>query len=242
MSNDTDLKYKKAFEFFDAKQYEKAQYLLEDILGSVRMTERAEKVYFHYAYTHYHMDNFPIAANYFERFNTMFPNGPYTEEALYMSAISYVKLSPAFRLTQEDTERAIAGLQVFANTYPNSERIEGCNRKIDELRAKLEVKSIEAAKGYYKRKQYEAASKYFGNLLLEYPDSPKAEYVRYMIAKANYQYALKSILSKQIERLEVAKKACAQFKKRHDKSSYASEIETIYTSANIKIKKIRNEL
>lgn len=241
LSSDTDLKLTKAFEYYEAEDYLKAQYLLEDLIGAVRLTDKAEKVYFHYAYTHYHLENYSFASYYFKQFANTFPNGKYTEEAMFMSADAFYNMSPDFRLTQEDTENAIEGLQIFANTYPNSERVPACNQRIDELRAKLETKSLESARGYYHRKNYKAAAYTFKNLLVEYPDTKQGEFIRYMIIKSDVKYAQQSILSKQVERYEATIADCESFKRRHPESKYNKEIANIQESATNKIKKIRNE-
>ncbi len=241
LSNDHELKLTKAFEFYEKKEYLKAQYLLEDLIGVVRLTDKAEKVYFYYAYTHYHLKNFAFASHYFKQFSTTFPNGTYAEQALYMSADSYYKLSPNFRLTQEDTESAIEGLQIFINSYPSSDKVTDCNERIDRLRAKLELKSFDSAKGYFKRKRYEAAAYTFNALLVNYPDTKEGEYIRYMIIKSTFKYAQQSILSKQVERYQLTAEACATFKKKYADSQYIKEVENIHETANNKIKKIRNE-
>jgi len=241
LSSDDDLKLSKAFEFYEAGEWLKAQYLLEDLIGVVRLTDKAEKVYYYYAFTHYHLENYSFASYYFKQFSTTFPNGTYAEEALFMSADSYFKLSPSFRLTQEDTESAIEGLQIFVNTYPESEKVAPSNDRIDALRVKLESKALDSAKGYYKRKHYKAATYTFKNLLIDYPDTKEGEFIRYMIIRSSLKYAQQSILSRQVERYQETMTACLEFKKRHDQSSYQKEIDSIFETANKKIKKISNE-
>lgn len=242
LSTDTELRMKKAFEFYEQGDYLKSQYLLEDLIGEVRGTDNAEKVYFFYAYTHYHLQNYTFASYYFKQFSSTFPHGEYAEDALYMSADAYYKLSPNYRLTQEDTESAIEGLQVFVNSYPESSKVDSSNQLIDRLRAKLELKSLEGAKGYYHRKRYKAAQHIFTSLLVDYPDSQQAEYIRYMIIKSANKYAQESILSKQVERYEETLEAAKQFTNRYTESKYLTEVENIKTTATNKIKKIRNEL
>lgn len=242
MSTDVDLKMKKAFEFYANKEYQKAQYLLEDLIGNVRGTKDAEKVYFHYAYTHYYLQNYTFASYYFKQFSSTFPYGQYAEEALYMSADAFYRLSPNYRLTQEDTKNAVEGLQTFVNTYPNSGKVDSCNALIDNLRAKLEKKDLEAAKGYFHRKHYKAAKHIFTSLLVTYPDTKQAEYIRHMVIKSSYRYAQESVLSKQVERYEETLGYIDQFQDRYPDSKYKREIESINAVAKSKIKKIRNEL
>jgi len=241
LSSDNDLKLKKAYEFYEAGDYLKAQYLFEDLIGSVRLTEKAEKVYFHYAYTHYHLENYSFASYYFKQFSNTYPNGPYTEEALFMSADAFYRLSPNFRLTQEDSESAIEGLQVFANTYPQSEKVAACNERIDNLRAKLEQKALSSAKGYFQRKHYQAATHTFKSLLVDFPDTKEGEYIRYMIIRSLNKYAQQSVLYKQVERYSETLKMAEEFQGRYEESDYLPEVIAIANNATNKIKKIRNE-
>ncbi|MGH1339496.1 MAG: outer membrane protein assembly factor BamD [Aureispira sp.] len=241
LSNDTDLKLSKAFEFYEAEDYLKAQYLFEDLIGEVRLTDKAEKVYFHYAYTHYHLENYTFASYYFKQFSSTYPNGTYAEEALFMSADAFYRLSPSYRLTQEDTKSAIEGLQIFANTYPESEKVADCNERIDNLRTKLEQKALSSAKGYFQRKRYQAARHSFKSLLVDFPDTQEGEYIRYMIIRSDAKYAQQSILAKQVERYGETLKAINTFKQRYQDSKYGNEIANIETVATNKIKRIRNE-
>lgn len=241
MSNDLELKYNKALEFYDKKDYEKAQYLFEALMGDgVRLQEKSERIYYYYAYTHYYLKNYNFASYYFRQFYNTFPNSMFAEEALFMCAQAYYQLSPNYRLTQEDTYKAIENFQLFANANPESDRIAICNEKIDELRAKLEVKDLENAKGYYKRKQYQAAAHCFKNLLGDFPETKNAEYIRYMIAKSLYKFATESIIDKQIERYEEAIRYCQFFKKRHAESTYSKEVDLINETCIQKIKKLKN--
>ena len=64
----------------------------------------------------------------FKNFSNTFPNSEYREESDFMTAYSNYQLSPTFRLDQTYTIKAIEGFQLFANTYPDSKRVEECNR------------------------------------------------------------------------------------------------------------------
>ncbi|MEM1120672.1 MAG: outer membrane protein assembly factor BamD, partial [Bacteroidota bacterium] len=129
---------KKAFEYYEAEDYQKAQTLFELIINGLRGQADAEKVYFAYAYTHYHQEKFVLASYYFKNFVSTYGNSAYKEEAEFMSAYSHYKLSPIYRLEQSYSEKAIDGFQLFVNTYPKSERVQQANELIDEMRKKME--------------------------------------------------------------------------------------------------------
>jgi outer membrane protein assembly factor BamD len=241
MNPGVDFRYDKAFEYYNKGDFQKAQYLFEDLMGIIKLSEKAERVYYHYAQTHYKLKNYISSSYYLKQFYNTFPNSPLAEEALFLSAESFEKLSPSFRLTQDDTEKAIEGYQLFVNTYPASQRVSISNKKIDKLRKKLEEKEMDNAKGYFRRMDYQAATHCFRNMLIEFPDSKNAELIRFMILKSNFFYAKQSILSKQTERFKIVKNEFEQFKRKHPESQMLKEAESYNEISNQRIKFLTNE-
>lgn len=231
----------KAKEYLASEECDKAQLLFESVIGAFRGMKEQEDIYFNYAKSHYCQENYLSAAHYFNNFASTYTNSDRREEADYLVAHSYYQLSPNYKLEQTYTEKAINQFQLFTNTHPNSGRVADANRLIDELRQKLERKSFTEGKLYYDLKEYEAAVVSFKNLLKDFPESPNAEKVRYLITRASYQWAEKSILSKQEERYALTTQSAQSFLNRHTSSGYTREIKSILTDANRKIKEFRNE-
>ena len=233
---DAETLHTKAFEYYERKDYLKAQMLFELIINNLRGKVQAEKVYFYYANTHYYLRKYLMASYYYKNFATTFPNSVYREEADFMSAYSNYELSPKFRLDQTYTEKAIDEFQLFANTYPRSERVEQCNRLIDEMRAKLERKAVAEAVLYYDLKQYQSAVHTFENVLKDYPDTKDAERIRYLMIKAWFALAENSIYEKQAERYEETMKYSGAFISRYPESRYIKEVKIINKNSYNKIK------
>jgi len=231
---------KKAFEYYEAGDYQKAQTLFELIINGLRGKADAEKVYFAYAYTHYYQEKYILGSYYFKNFVSTYGNSPYKEEAEYMSAYSYYKLSPIYRLEQSSTQQAIDGFQLFINTYPKSERVKEANNLIDEMRKKLEEKSLAEGQLYYDIKEYQSATRVFENVLRDYPDSKDAEKVRYLVVKAHYLLAENSVYEKQEERLNETVRKAEAFLDRYEKSSYHNEIKKFKEDSNKSLKKFKN--
>ncbi len=228
-----DKKYrlKRAYEFYEAKDYLKAQYLMEDLIPQYRGTPEAEQIFFKFANTYYSLGDYSLAQYYFKQFHSTFPNSTFSEQALYLSAEASYQLSPSFRLTQEDTEKAIEGFQLFVNSYPNSEKVAKCNEKIDKLRKKGEIKEIEAAKGYLQRRQYQGAIHTLQNILISYPDIDDVEYVRFMLVKAMFKYAEKSIEDKQPDRYRDALQQYDIFKRKYPNCKFLPEADRMKLKA-----------
>jgi outer membrane protein assembly factor BamD len=239
-SGDTDLIYKKAFDYYDQGEYLRAQALFELIIPAYRGRPELEKVYFTYAYSYYELAKYVLANYYFNNFSSTFPTSPLREEADFMAAYSNYQLSPTFRLDQTYTTKAIDEFQTFVNTYPTSERVQECNRLIDEMRLKLEKKSFEEGLLYYNLKQYQAATVTFENLLKDFPETNNAEQVRYLIAKGAYELAENSIFSRQEERYKKAVSYAQDFLEKFKESKDFKEIKSIYDNSVKKLKSLTN--
>ena len=226
-SNDPQRILTESIKFFDKGDYLRAQTLMELILNQYRGTRQGEELFFKYAYTHYHLGNYELAATYFTNFAATFAYSAFTEEANYMVAYSYFKQSPSFRLDQDPSLKAIESFQDFANKYPDSERVPECNELIDQLRTKLELKAYNQGVLYFNLEQYNAAITSFDHLLIEFPESVHAEEARYIILKSSYEYAANSIYDKRASRYDDARKRYRDYINRYPKGKFAKDAKHI---------------
>lgn len=240
-SGDVDLIYKKAFEYYEAERYIKAQALFELIIPSYRGKAELEDIYFKYANTYYFDKQFVLASYYFKNFTTTFPNSALREDAEFMSAYSNYKLSPNPKLEQTATDKAIENFQMFINTFPESERVAQANQLIDELRIKMEQKALNEAQLYFDLRQYQAAVLVGENLLKDFPETKNGEYVRFLLANSTFQLAENSVVTKQLERYESVKKYAKEFLKKYSKSEYRSKVSSMLDKSNNKIKSLEDE-
>ncbi|TNE63707.1 MAG: outer membrane protein assembly factor BamD [Bacteroidetes bacterium] len=242
ISANPDLILKKAFEYYEKGEYQKSQTLFDLVLNTIRGGKDAEDAYFKYAYTYYHLEQYMLAAYYFKNFSNTFTNSDHREEASYMSAYSNYLLSPSYRLDQTNTLKAIDEFQLFSNLFPKSPRVEECNKLIDELRRKLEEKAFAEGELYFNLRQYQSAVISFDNLLRDYPESPDAERVRYLIAKSAYLLSKNSIVEKKLERYTETVARCNQFLEKYEKGKYNREIKEIRSDAEKEAKELRKRL
>lgn len=214
----------KADAYYEAGEYQRAQTLYELVLAPYRGSAKAEQLAFRYAYTYYYTEQYVLASYYFKQFATTYGGSKLREEADFMSAYSNYELSPVYRLDQSYSVKAIEGFEEFANRYPESERVDEANRLIDEMRAKMELKDFESAKLYLDIRRYPSAITSFQNVLREYPETGRAEEIRYLIAKTEFQYANESFRARKRERFELAVGYAERFLSRYPESEYAEEV------------------
>lgn len=237
-SGDPERIYDKAMEFYEREDYSKAISLMEIILSSYRGTTQGEDLYFKYAYANYYQKLYLSAANLFETYSTTFPTSDLREEADFMAAYSYYLLSPTYRLDQTYTVKSIDAFQLFVNTFPNSDRVEQSNNLIDDMREKLEKKRLEEAKLYINLRQYEAASQVLENLLKDFPETDRAEEVRYLIVQSAYELAINSVYEKQRERFEKTNSLAEAFIKRYPESIHSVNVKKYITNSGNRIKEL----
>jgi len=241
-SGDVRLILNKAFDYYNKKQYLRSQGLFDLVLGSIKGDLKAEEANFKYAYTYYHQEQFTLAAYYFKNFSSIYTNSVFREEAAFMSAYSNYQQSPSYRLEQSSTESAIEEFQLFVNLFPESRRVEECNKLIDELRRKLEEKAFAEGELYFNLRQYQSAVISFDNLVKDYPETPDAERVLYLIAKSDYLLSNNSVIEKKDGRYSETIVRCNDFLEKYPDGKYSDEIKEIKKDSEEKREEVKKTL
>lgn len=228
--NDYELKYTKAFEYYDAKKYDKALQLFEQVMPVYKGLDKGEKVMYYYTMCNYLVKDYYSAGYYFRRFAQTYPHSEYNEQAMFLGAFCYYLDSPKPSLDQESTNMAINEFEMFLSKYPETSKKDTCNVLLDKLRLKLQTKSYDNAYLYYKLGYYNAAVRSLRNSLEDYPDSPFREDIVYYIAKAGYIYADKSINEKKGERFEIARKDLKAYSDEFPSGQYIRDVQKMAES------------
>ena len=239
-SGDPETILEKAHAYYEEEEYLKAQTLYELIVSSYRGRPEAEMIAYNYAYTYYNLGRYILAAYYFDNFAKTYGASQYQEEAEFMHAYSNYKLSPIYRLDQTYTLKAIEALEEFANQHPTSERVSECNQLIDEMRQKLELKDYEAANLYYDLQQYQSAIRSYENLLIEFPDTKRAEEIRFRIIESAFLLAENSFVERQEERYSDMVKRAEAFSSRYRGGDYIIEVQEMLCDAPKRLKQLQD--
>lgn len=200
-STNRQEKYDYAIKMYNKKKYSRAVGVLEELYTTSRGDANAENIHYYFAKSYYGAGDFLLSSYFFEEFVYKFPNSKYIEDAAYSNAMCYYKDSPENPLDQTSTYKAIAQMQYFVDRYPESTLVAQCNKRIDELREKLESKAYRVAYQYYRMEYYQASCVAFTMLLKDFPDSDRRSKCSYYIIKSSYVLAINSVKSKKEERL-----------------------------------------
>ena len=237
--SDYNLKFDKAIEYYKNDQCYKSLPLLEELMSYFRMTSKGEDVYYYYAKNQYCMGDFYLAGYYFKRFVKNFPQSSRVEECAFNSAVCLMMNSPDYYLDQTESYKAIDEFQLFLSKYPNSFLVDSCNNMVANLRARLERKSFEKGKLYFRMEKFRSAIIALNTTILEFPNTQYKEEVLYLILKSNYLFAINSVLSKKVERFEESIKSYYTFVDSFKNSKFANEAESFYLSSIKELEKLK---
>ncbi len=237
--SDYNLKYEKALEYYNNDQCYKSLPLLDELMSYFRMTDKGEDVYYYYAKNQYCMGDYYLAGYYYKRFVKNFPNSERAEECAFNAAICMMNNSPDYYLDQSDSYKAIDEFQLFMSKYPYSNLVDSCNINIKDLRSRLELKSFEKAKLYYKMEKYRSAIIALNTTLTKFPDTKFREEIYFMILKANYLFAFNSVETKKVERFEETIKSYHNFVDYFSESNNLKTAETYFNTSVKEIEKLK---
>lgn len=240
-SNDYQLIYSKAIEYYNKGDYQKAMNLLDGIRTVFTGTSKAQTIAYYRAFCSYNQKEYQYAAELFKQFIATYPESSFAEECLYMMGFCDYKASPKPRLDQQVTEKSLSEFQLYLNRYPNSLRKEKINGYMDEMRDKLSYKAYLSSKNYYLREYYKAAVISLQNCLKDYPGSKYREEIMYMLFCSKYEMAVNSVDDKKLERYNAAKEEYYYFADEYPESKYGSEIKKKYDAINEYLKNYKFE-
>jgi outer membrane protein assembly factor BamD len=235
-SDDAELKYTKAVEYFDKGDFMRASTLFDAVATYYKGTDRSELVLNYMARSYMGQKDYYSASEYYKTYVKTYPKGKYVVESKYMIGYCYYLDSPDPRLDQSATMSALAALQEFIDIYPDSERVPEANKLIDELDNKLAKKAYLNAKLYYNLgnymgNNYEAAVITSQNALKKYPSTSYREELIMLILNSKLEQAVQSIEEKKIERYRSTIDEYYNYINEYPTGKYRKEADRIFNES-----------
>ena len=239
-SDDYPLKFQHANDLYDKQKYNKSIVLYEQIYQNSPKTDQGQVSYYRLAKSYYNLSDFYMAGYYFNSFIQRYPYSSKVEESLFMVAMCSVKNSPEFHLDQDETNIAINKIQQFINEYPESALVDSCNKIIDNLRFKIEIKDFETVKLYSKTESFKAAVTAAQLFLENYPRSRFTEEAWVLLVKNSFSLAKNSISSKKKERFEQTIERYRNFASLFSNSASVKELKYAETESQKELSLLTN--
>ena len=228
-----------AYYYYNRGEYEKANFLFEELMGPKRGTPEFEDILYRYAWGKFNQGYYVIAASFFEQYTKQFATNERAQECAYQHAYCFYMQSAPHYLDQGFTQKAIDQFQYFLVTYPESDKVKDANQIISDLRERLAKKAFENAALYYRVSKYKAGVTSFRVMIQEYPESRYQEEANVMLFKSMVGLADQSSLRRQENRYLDAIEAYERFVDRYPKSTFIKEAESLYVKAKKSLGKLR---
>lgn len=236
-SNDNELKFNEAKEFYEKKDYNHAAQLYEDILPYYKGTDRAEDVMYYLAKSYAGQKDYYSAGENFKSYIKTYPRGKYAEESYFMIGYSSYLDSPDARLDQSSTNDAIIAFSNFVESYPQSERAKQAYEYLTELKDKLAYKAYLNARTYYNlgnylgRNCYASAVIMANNALKTYIESKYRDDLMAIIMKSKHAQAMESVAEKKADRYRDVIDECYSYINEFPSGKYLKEAQSFLKEA-----------
>lgn len=230
-SNDADAKYQAAFKYFEEEKYSKAAALFESLSVLTNGTERDDTVQYYWGLSNYRFKDYYTAETNFAKFAESFPRSPFAPEARFLRLDCLYRATMRYELDQTPTYAAINAIEEYMAEFPGNSNTDVCKIMLDDLTGRLDTKSFEAARLYYKMEDYIASRVALRNVLKDDSENIHREEILYYIAMSSYKYAQFSVASKQKERYLVFVDDYLNFIGELPESPYRRELDVLYKRA-----------
>ena len=227
-SNDIDVKYKAAHDYFNKGKFKKAADLFDNLNLLVQGLPQEDTVSFYHGLSNFKFGDYETAEASLAKFIEVYPRSVFSTEAKYLRIQCLFDETLRYELDQTPTRKAMMVISEFMYENPESEYYPVCKGMMDELMERLERKSYESAKLYYTMEDYKASKYAFKNVLKENADNRYREDILYYTAMAAYKYASNSIEEKQKERFIDFIDDYFNFISEYPESKYRKELDNLY--------------
>jgi outer membrane protein assembly factor BamD len=236
-TEDVAKKFEVATKLYDAGSYTKAIRLFEQLAPAYRGKPQGEKLFYMYAQSCFKTKQYYLAGYQFDSFVSGYPKSEKAEEAAFLGAQSYSKLSPVYSIDQTDTHKAIEKIQGFIDRYPNSTYSAEANATSKKLNEKIERKVYENAIEYNRISNYKSAIIALDNFISDYPGTVYKEKALYYKLDSAYLLAINSVPSKMEERLITAKTSYNNLVKFRPNTEYKQKADEMLAGIDVELQK-----
>ena len=226
-NDDYKRKYELGVKLYDQENYLKSISLLEQVYQRTPKSSEGENSYYRLGVANYRLGDYYTAQYYLASFGDKYPASVMREETSFLYALCAVNNSPKSSLDQAETETALNELQLFIYKFPLSDKMDTCNKLMDQLRFKLQYKDFESLKVYDRTENYKAAIVTSETFLKENSVSIYREKVWEILINNSYQLAKHSVEDKKKERIDKTMERYSKFVLEFPNSERVEELKNV---------------
>ncbi|MCL2097883.1 MAG: outer membrane protein assembly factor BamD [Bacteroidales bacterium] len=230
-SNNPELKYQKALEYYNLKKYSRAATLFDNVALNFRGTARDDSVNFFLAKSFFLDGDMYSAEHYLNIFRQTFPRSKFTEEAYFLRCVSVYNTTYRASLDPRPSSQALAYMGEFIYLYPSTEWLPEVKKMQEELSARLDEKAFNSAALYYKIEEYKAAVMALKTTLKDNADTRYREDILYLILASSYELARNSVPSRQRDRFQAVIDEYYNVISEYPESKYKKSADSMHAEA-----------
>lgn len=234
-SNDVDIKYNAAFDYFNEGKYTKSAELFESLSVLAGNTDRADTIQYYWGLSNYSAGDYYTAEANFDKFVNTYPYSPFMESASFLRIDCLYRATLRYELDQTPTYTAMRAISAYMIDNPDGPNDEICRHMLQDLGDRLDKKAFENARLYYTMEDYKASRVAFKNILRDDAENIYREDILYYAAMSSYNYAFNSVPSKQKERYLTFVDDYLNFVGEYPESHYRPELDALYDKVREKI-------
>jgi outer membrane protein assembly factor BamD len=147
----------------------------ERLLSEFPRPEIAELARFNLARCRMENEEYDLAITGFQEFVGSYPQSDLVDNAMYMTAMCYLKQAPEIQRDQTKTVEALDELSLLLRKYPASDVKTAAEEGMMAARSRLAEKEYLSGQLYFKVGDYKSAAVYFDYIASDYADTPWAD-------------------------------------------------------------------
>ncbi|MBE9488036.1 MAG: outer membrane protein assembly factor BamD [Bacteroidetes bacterium] len=228
---DYEKQYQLALKCYKEKKDQRAAALFQRVNSVYSTTARADTIRFYMSNLYFRIGEYENSAQAFDLFRKNYGRSTFTKDAEFMYAMSFYMISPNSERDQLNSAKAISAFNEFVIHYPNDKYTERANILINELTHKIHQKEFMVGETYYNIGYYTSAITTFKNVLKRNPETPYREDIKYTMMKSYYDYAKKSVKSKQKNRFYDVIDSYYSLISEYPNTEYKKQVMRMYNNA-----------
>lgn len=224
-TNDPELIYSKAMEYYAAGKWSRASTLFESIGNIYSGSPREDSIAFFNARCKFKSHDYAAAGDLLDLFRRRYGRSVFIDEAEGMYVLCFYHMAPGPTRDQTMTQQTRTAIAEYMSRYPGSEHNVYFRQIDSELLHRLYDKAYYNAYTYYKIGRYKSAIVALRNALKEYPENDHREEIMYLIAVSGYKLAANSVADKQTDRYLSALDSYYSFVEEYPESEHRRELD-----------------
>jgi outer membrane protein assembly factor BamD len=163
--------FEEAFYYYEDGEYTKSIEKFKDLIYKYPGSALVEQARYYLADAYYLSRDYILASSEFELLNREFPQGQFSDVALFKAGLAYASMGRRVERDQSESKKAMDTFQNLLTKYPNTEYADTVRDHLGLIQDKMAQKEYKTALFYYEAQMYDSAIIYLKSVISNYSES-----------------------------------------------------------------------